>query len=87
MSYDARASLGARSIAGGNATARPTYSFPLLSTKEIVTCLNELQIRLTDSEIIEPEKHRESIRRVYEQLVEFCTGEGLEASSHLQACA
>lgn len=74
MSYDARQSLGARSMAGGNATSRPAYSFPILSTKEIVTCLNELQIRLMEVEINEPDKHRDSIRRVYEQLVEFCTG-------------
>jgi hypothetical protein len=77
LAYDPRMSLGARSMGGPTAPPPPrqTYSFPILSYKEIVQCMHELQFRLTDTELAEADKHKDSIRRVYEHLVERCTGE------------
>lgn len=34
--------------------------------------LEELEVKLTEAELSEPDKHKEAIRRVYEQLVDLC---------------
>jgi hypothetical protein len=69
--YDARASLGPRSIAGG---PKSQYSFPVLKVSEILECMHGMQIPLREAELAEAEKHKEVIRRVYEQLIDICTG-------------
>lgn len=69
-----RASIGAR----GAQPAQPVqaFSFPILKTSDILQCMHELQVRLSEQEVNEADKHREAIRRAYEQLVEICTGKG-----------
>jgi kinetochore protein Nuf2 len=53
---------------------RQTYSFPLLKTSNIILCLNELGLSVTEDELSNPEKYRDQIRRIYEHLTELCTG-------------
>ncbi len=77
-SMGARPSMGPRPSMGGRGhqPAQPVqaFSFPLLKTPDILQCMHELQVRLTEGEINEADKHRDAIRRAYEQLVEICTG-------------
>ena len=59
MSFGGRQSFG-----GGRASHRgrptphrkkkPTYSFPILNAEEIVACMSELGIELTEQEVINP---------------------------------
>lgn len=71
-----RPSMGPRASIGGRQQQQPVqaFSFPILKTPDILQCMHELQVRLTESEINEADKHRDSIRRAYEHLVEICTG-------------
>lgn len=82
-----RPSLGPRASIGARGVAQPAppvqaFSFPILKTADILQCMHELQVRLSEQEVNEADKHREAIRRAYEQLVEICTG----ASVHQCAC-
>jgi len=52
--------------------AKQAYSFPILRGSEILLFMSELKVKLTEAELSEPDKHKESIRRVYEQLVDLC---------------
>lgn len=67
-----RASIGTR---GQQAPPVQAFSFPILKTADILQCMHELQVRLSEQEVNEADKHRDAIRRAYEQLVEICTGE------------
>jgi len=71
-----RPSMGPRASIGGRQQQQPVqaFSFPILKTPDILQCMHELQVRLTEAEINEADKHRDSIRRAYEHLVEICTG-------------
>jgi len=51
-----------------------TYSFPMLKSGEILQCMGELQIPLTEAELMAPEKNKGEIRRAFQHLVELCTG-------------
>ena len=48
------------------------YSFPLLKNDQILSCMTELGIGMVEKELIEPEKHLDSIRRVFHLLIELC---------------
>eukprot|EP00871_Galdieria_phlegrea_P000813 jgi/Galph1/1732/GphlegSOOS_G400.1 len=50
----------------------PQYSFPILSPDEIVQCLKELQIPLSEEQLKKP--NPESIRATYEQILELLLG-------------
>ena len=50
------------------------YSFPLLSVKEILQCLRELDIDVREEELLESEKHRDAIRLIVEALMAMCLG-------------
>ncbi|KAJ8600428.1 hypothetical protein CTAYLR_001402 [Chrysophaeum taylorii] len=52
------------------------FSFPMLKTGEILQCLRELEISISEEELVECEKHREGIRGATERLVELCMGVG-----------
>lgn len=56
------------------APPRQTFSFPILKTSEIVQCLNELNIPVTEDEIVNPEKNKDQCKRILEHLAEICTG-------------
>lgn len=59
---------------GPSFVPRQQYSFPLLKTDELVKCLNELGIPVRQEELLDPENHKESCRRIFECLAEICTG-------------
>ena len=56
------------------ATQQQKFSFPLLKPPDILQCLYELEIRMSEEELNQCDKHRESVRRVFEQLMEMCIG-------------
>mmetsp|Transcript_14324 Transcript_14324/g.21451 ORF Transcript_14324/g.21451 Transcript_14324/m.21451 type:complete len:476 (+) Transcript_14324:73-1500(+) len=53
---------------------RQVYSFPILKSSEIMLCLNELGITISEEDIAHPEKNKDQVRRIYEYLTELCTG-------------
>ncbi len=54
---------------------REEFRFRLEKTSEIIKCLNELGINVTEAEILNPEKYKENTHRIiFEQLAELCTG-------------
>jgi len=55
-----------------NNQVKQSYSFPILRASEILLFMKELEVKLTEAELSEPDKHKEAIRRVYEQLVDLC---------------
>jgi kinetochore protein Nuf2 len=70
--HEARPSLGGRStVAGHN---RQAFSFPPLSTNEIILCLHELSIPITEDELNNPDKYKDQVRRIFELLAEMVTG-------------
>ena len=56
------------------APPRQTYSFPNLKTHDIILCLKELGINVSEDDLSHPEKDKEQIRRMFEHLTEVCTG-------------
>ncbi|KAJ1446362.1 Nuf2 family-domain-containing protein [Pelagophyceae sp. CCMP2097] len=50
------------------------YSFPLLKLAEIVDCLHELGIAVTEAELAQCDRHREAVKRVLEALTAMCSG-------------
>jgi len=67
-----RPSLGLNDSRHG-VSAQQQFSFPLLSGKEILGCMADLQIPLGEEALQEPARHREAVRRAFEALVELCT--------------
>ena len=51
---------------------KPTYSFPILSPEEIVACMSELGIELTEQEVVSPKPR--IVHEVYVKLAEYCMG-------------
>ena len=65
----------------GNPGSRPSllpprqaYSFPVLKADEIVKCLNELGISVALDDLQNPEKSKDTYKRILEVLAEICTG-------------
>ena len=56
--------------------AMTTYSFPILGNSEILSCLRELDVPLTESDLLRPA--HETLRPCYETLVEIFFGRTLE---------
>lgn len=50
------------------------YSFPVLKNGEILQCLQELEIPISEEHLVESEKHRNTVRAATERLVELCVG-------------
>jgi kinetochore protein Nuf2 len=57
---------------GGN--AHTAFVFPLLKTGEIEQTMSELNIELSKTEMMEPQRHKEKLRKVFWQLMEVCCG-------------
>ena len=55
----------------------PTYSFPILGNHEIIACLGELDIPLTEQDLLKP--HPDTLYRAYEEMVVLLCGESREA--------
>eukprot|EP01036_Dinobryon_divergens_P024818 gene24818-33300_t len=69
----------------GNPGSRPSllpprqaYSFPLLKADEIVKCLNELGVSVALDDLQNPEKSKDTYKRILEVLAEICTGSSKE---------
>ncbi len=73
-----RPSIGGKGFLAGNLTTttrqQPAFRFPIIPVKEIILCLGELGLQITESELQNPDNHKESIRRTLEQLAEIFTG-------------
>lgn len=63
----------------------PQYSFPMLSHEEIVSCLVELQIPASVEDLKRPQAA--TVTRIYEGLIEHCTGTTQEELSQPRASA
>jgi len=50
-------------------TNQSAYRFPLLKNAEIIECLSEAGIELTEGELTEPLRHKEKVRAVFVSLV------------------
>lgn len=76
MAFEARMSMSRKSLSAPMGVAPQTKqpTFPLLKIQDILQCLQDMQMRVTEEELTKPERLKDSIRRVYEQLVEFCIG-------------
>lgn len=60
---------------------REEFRFRLEKPTEIVKCLNELGINVTEADIACPEKNKDLHQQVYVQLAEMCTGISREEMS------
>ena len=54
--------------------APESFSFPMLKGSEILQCMSELNVPLTEADLMEPEKNKANIRRAMFYLIELCTG-------------
>mmetsp|Transcript_6279 Transcript_6279/g.15261 ORF Transcript_6279/g.15261 Transcript_6279/m.15261 type:complete len:462 (-) Transcript_6279:196-1581(-) len=65
----------AKKRGGGVETVTHTqFIFPVLKNSEILQCLDELGIEVSKSELAEPHRHREKVRKIFWQLLEHCSG-------------
>jgi len=53
---------------------RQDFAFPVLKVGAIVQCMHELGINVTEDEVLNPDKHADQCRHMFEQLAEVCTG-------------
>ena len=65
----------------------PTYSFPILGNNDIIACLAEMDITITEKELLRP--HPDTLFKVYEDLVVLLCGETREEmyTPNLEAAA
>ncbi len=66
FNHTARGSMGIKKAQKEPVEA---YSFPLLKLHEIVQCLSELSVDLTEADLQEPEKHKGELRLAFVKLV------------------
>ena len=50
-------------------TNKHNYSFPLLKNVELLQCLSDLGLEMTESELMEPNRHRDRVRSVFVMFV------------------
>ena len=55
-----------------------TFSFPLLKNAEILACLSEAGMTLTESELMEPHRHKDRVRSTFASLVHVGLGQNEE---------
>uniref|UniRef100_A0A7S1FYI8 Kinetochore protein Nuf2 N-terminal domain-containing protein n=4 Tax=Corethron hystrix TaxID=216773 RepID=A0A7S1FYI8_9STRA len=69
-----------------NAAAQqhPTYHAPLLKTAVIIQCMHEMEIPMSEHELLAPERHKEPTKQVFVRLVEYCLGINKEELSQPQ---
>ena len=60
---------------GGVETVSHThFIFPVLKNSEVLQCLEELGIEVCKSELAEPHRHKEKVRKIFWQLLDHCCG-------------
>ena len=57
-----------------NPAPRSDYSFPRMKNQEILTCISELGMFATEDYLINPDKYKSEIRKLFEQLAVICLG-------------
>ena len=70
MSY----STPAKKRGGVETVSHTHFIFPVLKNSEILQCLDELGIEVCKTELAEPQRHREKVRKIFWQLLEHCAG-------------
>lgn len=68
--------MGSSGVNNASGSNKVVFSFPILKRQEIIQCLNELSIPLTDDDLKEPTPA--SMRVVYDSFVELIVGVGKE---------
>lgn len=48
------------------------YAFPILKSQEILLCIEELGIELSQQELTDPIRHKEKLRTVWSSMVRCC---------------
>uniref|UniRef100_A0A7S2XTJ4 Kinetochore protein Nuf2 n=1 Tax=Attheya septentrionalis TaxID=420275 RepID=A0A7S2XTJ4_9STRA len=51
-----------------------SYAFPMLKNAEIMQCMSELGLEMTEDQLMQPNRHRDVVRRVFIMLVDLCLG-------------
>ncbi len=74
MNRDTRPSLSGKSSGMAQQQQREVFSFPIIEFGEILLCLHELGIPVTEDDLVNPEKNKDQIRRMFENLAEMVTG-------------
>jgi hypothetical protein len=64
MDYISHHHMGA-----GNLNTVKVINFPLLKVQEIIECLAEMNIEVTETELEEPARYKDKLRSVFERLV------------------
>jgi len=75
---DNRPSIGGRSALY---PPREKFAFPILKHEEIILCLKELGISVTEDDLNNPEKNKDQVRVIFEKLTEVCTGTSIDELS------
>lgn len=52
-------------------TNQTAYRFPLLKNAEIIECLSDANIELSERELTEPHRHKEKVKGVFLSLVSY----------------
>lgn len=47
----------------------PSYRFPILKNQEILECLTDAGIEITSNELMEPNRHKDRVKSVFNDLV------------------
>ena len=55
-------------------TSHQTFSFPILKNSDIMQCMSEIGIDLTQDDLNEPHRHRDRVREVFLLLIEMGLG-------------
>lgn len=56
---------------GGGGQQQTSYCFPILKNAVILTCMTELGFDMTESELLEPQKHKDRIRSIFVALLKM----------------
>ena len=67
--------MGIVSVARGrDAEPTPVFAFPLLKSQEILKCMEEASIPLTEDELKEPNRHRDRLKEMWADVVSVYHG-------------
>jgi len=59
-------------LTSSNATTQ--FIFPVLRHSDILSCTGELGIELTKAELVEPNRHKDRVKKVFMELLFICCG-------------
>ncbi|KAL3914608.1 MAG: hypothetical protein SGARI_000033 [Bacillariaceae sp.] len=69
-------STPAKKGAGAETVSHTQYLFPMLKSKELLQCLEEMgvEIEFTKQELTEPQRHKDKVRKVFWHVLDYCCG-------------